>query len=179
MSSLVGILSDTHGHLPASAFASLAECDFLIHAGDICSPEILGELETLAPVAAVLGNNDFDEYGSAVGRFARPVVEGVRFLVAHYPQDVRISFAGSAGVAPGDPLPHVLVHGHTHIAHITTGPEVRPAELCLCPGSTTRPRGGFPRTVAKLRVGEGRVLGARIVAFEENPEKTLLEWPAR
>ena len=101
----IGIISDTHGTLDPRAYAALADCEHIIHAGDIGGVAILRELETLAPVTAVLGNNDFDEYGSAVGHFAHPVLDGVRFLVGHKPGDVRISFAGSAALAPGDPLP--------------------------------------------------------------------------
>ncbi|MBQ9955540.1 MAG: metallophosphoesterase family protein [Eggerthellaceae bacterium] len=159
---LVGILSDTHGQLAEAAYASLAECDHIIHAGDICGPHVLRELETLAPVTAVLGNNDFDEYGTHVGRFARPVIDGVRFLVAHYPRDVAIGVHGCAGLAPGDPIPHVRVHGHTHVPHLTVGPDARPSNLLMCPGAVFRPRGGFPRCLAKLEVSEGRILGARI-----------------
>ena len=96
----IGIISDTHGSLDPRAYAALADCDHIIHAGDICGPAILRELETLAPVTAVLGNNDFDEYGSEVGHFAHPVLGGVRFLVGHKPGDVRVSFAGSAGLRP-------------------------------------------------------------------------------
>ena len=109
----IGIISDTHGSLDPRAYAALADCDHIIHASDICGPAILRELETLAPVTAVLGNNDFDEYGSEVGHFAHPVLGGVRFLVGHKPGDVRVSFAGSAALAPGDPLPDVIIHGHT------------------------------------------------------------------
>ena len=84
----IGIISDTHGSLDPRAYAALADCDHIIHAGDIGGPSVLCELETLAPVTAVLGNNDFDEYGSAAGHFAHPVLEGVRFLVGHKPGDV-------------------------------------------------------------------------------------------
>ena len=72
----IGIISDTHGRLDHRAYAALADVDHIIHAGDIGDPAILRELETLAPVTAVLGNNDFPEYGDSVGRFARPVLEG-------------------------------------------------------------------------------------------------------
>lgn len=75
----IGIISDTHGTLDPRAYAALADCEHIIHAGDIGGVAILRELETLAPVTAVLGNNDFDEYGSAVGHFAHPVLDGVRF----------------------------------------------------------------------------------------------------
>lgn len=162
----VGVISDTHGRLDERAFAELADCDHIIHAGDIGDPAILRELEALAPTTAVLGNNDFPEYGSAVGRFARPEIEGVRFLVAHYPSDVRITYAGSAALAPGDPIPDVCIHGHTHVPKLEFGKDVRPAALLLCPGSAFRPRGGFPRCVAKLCVHEGRVLSAYVQSLD-------------
>ena len=161
----VGILSDTHGRLPAAALAAMADCDHIIHAGDICDPGILDQLRIFAPVTAVLGNNDFNEYGSDVTAFAHPVIEGVRFLVAHYPGDVRVGFHGSRALAPGDPLPQVCVHGHTHIPELLTGRDAYPAGLLLCPGSTTRPRGGFPASVAFLELAQGRVQGAQIVAL--------------
>ena len=95
---VIGLISDTHGRLPDEALAAMADVDHIIHAGDIGGPEILHALEALAPTTAVLGNNDFDEYGSRVGRFAHPVIDGVRFLVAHYPRDVQIGFNGCAGL---------------------------------------------------------------------------------
>jgi len=165
---LIGIVSDTHGHLDTAAFASLAECDHIIHAGDIGGPSILRELETLAPVTAVLGNNDYDEYGSHVRRYAHPVIDGVRFLVAHYPNDVRIGFNGCAGLSAGDPLPQVCVHGHTHVPKLETGANARPAQLLLCPGAAFRPRGGFPRCIAKVETADGRILSARIEDLHGN-----------
>ena len=95
---LIGVLSDTHGWLPQRAYAELADCGHIIHAGDICDPGILDELRTLADVTAVLGNNDYGEYGAAVGRFARPVIGGVRFLVAHTPRDLALALHGGLGV---------------------------------------------------------------------------------
>lgn len=168
---LVGVISDTHGTLHRQAYEALADCDVIIHAGDICSPAVLRELETLAPVHAVLGNNDYDEYGENVGRYARPVIDGVRFLVSHYPKDVAVSAFGSSAVAPGDPIPDVRIHGHTHVPKLERGQAAAPSQLLLCPGSTTRPRGEFPRAIAKIEVEDGRILSARI---ESLTGKTLL-----
>ena len=172
----VGIISDTHGRLQPEALAALAESDHIIHAGDIGDPNILLELEALAPVTAVLGNNDFDEYGERVGRFAHPVIDGVRFLVAHYPRDVKITFAGSAALAPGDPIPQVCVHGHTHVPELVSGPDARPATLVLCPGAVFRSRGDFPRSIAKVEVEDGRVLSARIESLAGD---AVMEWGRR
>lgn len=170
---LVGIISDTHGSLDARAAAALAEADCIIHAGDIGDPGVLHELQALAPVTAVLGNNDFDEYGEQVRRFASLVVDGVRFLVGHYPRDVQIGFNGCPALSPGDPLPQVLVHGHTHIPRLEVGAAARPADVLLCPGSASRPRSGNPRSVAFVEVEAGRVRAVRIESLEG---VELLSW---
>lgn len=159
----IGLISDTHGRLPYAAFSALADVDHIIHAGDIGNPGIMRELEQLAPVVAVLGNNDFPEYGSAVGRFAHPVIDGVRFLVSHYPRDVQIGFNGCAGLSAGDPIPQVCVHGHTHVPKLVMGKEARPALYVVCPGSVSRPRGGFPCSLAKMQVNAGVIERVEIV----------------
>lgn len=170
---LIGIISDTHGFLSPAAYAALADCDHIIHAGDIGGPAILRELETLAPVAAVLGNNDFAEYGSTVGHFARPVIDGVKFLVGHKPGDVRVNRGGaSKGLGPDDPIPDVIIHGHTHVPELVVGPEARPANIYMCPGAVCRPRSDFGRTIAKMEVENGRV---RHTWIENLSGKVLLE----
>ncbi len=156
----VGILADTHGTLTHQAFAALADSDYIIHAGDIGDPSIIHELEALAPVFAVLGNNDFAEYGVSVQRFAYPEIAGIRFLVAHLPRDARIGWNGGPGVAAGDPVPHVVIHGHTHVPCITTGKDARPATMLICPGSASYPRGGSKPSIAKLVIAEGKIVSA-------------------
>jgi len=168
---LVGVISDTHGRLDSQAYNALAGCDHIIHAGDICNPRILRELETLAPVTAVLGNNDFDEYGESVGRYAHPVIDGVKFLVAHYPRDVCISAFGSGSLAPGDPIPDVCIHGHTHVPKLEYGKEARPAQFVLCPGSASYPRGGSSRSIAKIEIADG---AAKSIRIESLTGKTIM-----
>ena len=160
---LVGVISDTHGRLDPAAYAALADCDRIIHAGDIGGPAILRELQTLAPVTAVLGNNDFPEYGAEVGRYARLEVDGVRFLVAHYPQAVRLGGPyGSKALEPGEPIPDICIHGHTHVPRLEYGKQVRPTSYVVNPGSASRPRGGNPRSIARIEIAAGQVVSIRI-----------------
>lgn len=155
-STTVGVLSDTHGRFQNSLYAALADCDYIIHAGDIGDPRILRDLETLAPVVAVLGNNDFDEYGESVTTIAKPTIAGVRFFVSHYPQDTDLRKQGHLHFAPGEPLPQICIHGHTHVPRIVTGNEASPADLILCPGATFRPRNGSNRSIAKIVLNDER-----------------------
>ncbi len=61
----IGVLSDTH--IPDRAKAlkpwiiplfRLHNVDVILHSGDVCIPEVLAELEKIAPVYAVKGNRD-------------------------------------------------------------------------------------------------------------------------
>src|SRR5207244_2644423 len=65
----VVVLSDTHirrgssRRLPDAAYDALGRADAILHAGDVLVPELLHELAGLAPVHAVLGNNDHELVG--------------------------------------------------------------------------------------------------------------------
>ena len=54
----IGVISDTHGLLRPEAFAALQGSHYIIHAGDVEDPSILGRLNEIAPVTAVRGNVD-------------------------------------------------------------------------------------------------------------------------
>ncbi len=51
----IGILSDTHDLLRPEVIGNLQGCSCILHAGDISSRRILEELEQIAPVKAVRG----------------------------------------------------------------------------------------------------------------------------
>lgn len=55
---MIGIISVTHGVVRQEAADALSGCDLIVHAGDVGAPTVLEELRAIAPVVAVLGNND-------------------------------------------------------------------------------------------------------------------------
>ena len=54
----VAIVSDTHGLLDPRVHDAIAGADVIVHAGDIVGSRVLAELEAIAKVIAVRGNND-------------------------------------------------------------------------------------------------------------------------
>ena len=74
----IGIVSDTHNLLRPEVIQNLQGCDYILHGGDISSQEILDQLEQIAPVKVVRGNNDKEWaehlplFGRAGGYAARP-----------------------------------------------------------------------------------------------------------
>ena len=63
---VIGVLSDTHGLLRASALRALQGVTAILHAGDIGSSEVLGALEAIATVTAVRGNIDRGDWTSGL-----------------------------------------------------------------------------------------------------------------
>ena len=55
----IDIISDTHGYLSPALLDELKGADLIIHAGDLTSEMDYEHLCTIAPVRAVLGNNDY------------------------------------------------------------------------------------------------------------------------
>lgn len=147
----IGLISDTHSRLDHRVGIAFADVDHIIHAGDIGSPEVLLELEMLAPVTAVLGNCDRASFGPRVGYRAEVVLGGVSFVVVHEPHGLSRPYAD------------VNVFGHTHIPRI----ERIANSLLVNPGSPTRPRGGSEPSVAIVTIREGVVSGVAIVPLDE------------
>ena len=144
----IGIISDTHGSLPTAVRRALSGVDHIIHAGDIGGQHILDELELIAPVIAVVGNCDyFGDYLTAE-QTARIALAGTRIYVTHKPEAVTEALMGRGDLPVHAQLPHICIHGHTHIPRN----EHVGAVLMLCPGSPVRPRGGSDPSVMLLEL---------------------------
>ena len=134
---IVGIISDTHGHLRPEVAEAFAGVDLIIHAGDIGNNEVLEALRSIAPVHAVRGNMD--------GGWAHdlPVTEVVEvgevlIYVLHDAYLLNLDPAAAGFVA--------VINGHTHRAAV----EKRKGVLFINPGSAS-PHSSSG-TVALLRI---------------------------
>lgn len=156
---LIGIISDTHGSLPPSILTTFEDCAHIIHAGDVGASSVIERLRSIAPITAVRGNCDSLALGLDLKWFATVVLDGVRFFVTHTPLDAQVSLHGHGFIAPQQPLPHVCVHGHTHI----TRNERQGAVLVLCPGSPVSPRAGNDPTVMLVKIEDSGVAEVQVV----------------
>ncbi|TAM55795.1 MAG: metallophosphoesterase [Acidobacteria bacterium] len=144
---LVGVISDTHGLLRPQAVAVLSGCELIVHAGDIGSPGILGELRRVAPVVAVRGNVDVEGWARDLPETAVAEVGAVRLYVLH-----------DLGRLDLDPVAAgfgAVISGHSHIAAIAQ----RHGVLFVNPGSAGPRRLALPVSVALLRIRDGAVAG--------------------
>jgi putative phosphoesterase len=167
----VAVLADTHLHsrsigagraiqrLPEPAWPYLRGADVILHAGDVLDEGILRELRRLAPVHAVLGNNDH----SLVGIL--PVTRLVEL------DGVRIGMIHDSGAAAGRarrlrrrfPDADVVVFGHSHAPVNEEGED---GQLLFNPGSPTQRRAQPFHSIGELQIVGGQVTEHHIIGLD-------------
>jgi putative phosphoesterase len=146
----IGLISDTHGLLRPQAVDFLRGSDFIIHAGDICDSTIIEELERIAPVTAVRGNNDTGAWADGLPETELVKMGGIFIYVIHDLALLDID-PNAAGV-------QVVVSGHSHKPCIGR----REGIIFVNSGSAGPRRFKLPISVAELVIA-GLSVSARIV----------------
>lgn len=143
----IGLISDTHNLLRAEARIALKGVDHIIHAGDICDAQVLKELETIAPVTAVRGNNDRGAWAEGLHERERVEFGGVAVYIVHDLHDLDI--------APETVGIKVVVSGHSHRPLM----KMENGVLYVNPGSAGPRRFKLPISIGFLEIAEGRAKG--------------------
>ena len=144
----IGVISDTHNFLDPKIHELFAGVGHILHAGDIGNATIISELELIAPVTAVYGNNDMNlpfRETEIIELAAR------KFLVHHIINPH----------APGErvleriarELPDVIVFGHTHKRFCETMGWI----LFFNPGYSGKPKLNLERSAAILHCDEKEI----------------------
>jgi putative phosphoesterase len=148
---LIGVISDTHGKLDQKVLELFAGVRRIIHAGDIGDEELIWQLEAVAPVIAVRGNNDGDKMCFPNERMA--VIEGRTFYVRHQFATVEKMTAAQQRIIE-QRMPDVVIFGHSHKAY---SGEWR-GTLLFNPGGAGPKRFNLPRTVGLLEIREEEIV---------------------
>jgi putative phosphoesterase len=157
----VAVLSDTHSprywkRCPPAVADALTGVDLILHAGDVCTVDTLVELETFAPVHAVIGNNDgpdIAEWGAS---------ETLQLELGGLP----IAMVHDSGPAKGRaerlrrtfPDVVLVVFGHSHIPW----DETAQGQRYFNPGSPTDRRRQPHGTMGELVISDAALVSARI-----------------
>ena len=141
----IGLISDTHGMLRQEAIDFLRGSDFIIHAGDIGSPDVLARLNRLAPVTAVRGNNDREDWADRIPETDVLTAGGVGIYVLHDVSELDL-----------DPMAagcRIVVCGHSHRPSMTE----REGVLYVNPGSAGPRRFSLPIAAGELLIKKNAV----------------------
>jgi putative phosphoesterase len=141
----IGIISDTHDHIPASVYEAFSNVEQIIHAGDIGKENIITELSTIAPVKAVYGNMDSYPLVSRYRRIDFFNIHRYAFCLTHI---IASHKAFSYELFKMNRKVDVVIHGHTHLPDNTKFNDI----LFINPGSASRPKSGSNASVGILNV---------------------------
>lgn len=141
----IGIISDTHGLLRPEAIAALQGSDYIIHAGDVGDPDILIQLEAIAPLTAVRGNVDHDKWAGDLPETNILEVGSTAIYVLH---DV-----GRLDLDPRAASFAAVIFGHSH----RPSQEMRNGVLFFNPGAAGPRRFTLPVTIGRLRIADSKV----------------------
>ena len=158
---MIGVMADSHDNVPAIhkavRFFQDAECQLVIHAGDIVAPFSTRPFEGLScPIKAVFGNCDGEKKGlkrafGSLGEIREaPFIfafDDLKFLVTHLHTEVK-SYAMSGEY-------DVIIFGHTHQPEISREKDA----LLLNPGET----GGWLTGKSTVALLERRTQKAEII----------------
>ena len=154
----IGVISDTHGLLRPEAVERLAGVQHIIHAGDIGRPEVISELGKIAPVTAVRGNIDRDEWAAGYPQTEFVKLAGRLIYVLHNLAELDLD-PTAAGI-------DVVVSGHSHRPKIETVDGV----VYLNPGSAGPRRFSLPIALATLDLS-GDAIGPSILSLSGSKQQ--------
>jgi uncharacterized protein len=151
----LAVISDTHlprrtRRLPPRLIEACAAADVILHAGDLCTRDVLIELEAYGRVVAVLGNNDDAELARLLPVERVEELGGVRVGMVH---DAGPANGRPARLARRFPGCSLVVYGHSHRPVI----ERHGAQLLLNPGSALERRSAPACTMAIAVIRDGEV----------------------
>ncbi|HKM17699.1 MAG: metallophosphoesterase family protein [Firmicutes bacterium] len=146
----IGVISDTHGLLRPEILGLFAQTDLIVHAGDIGRPEVLSDLNAIAPTKAVLGNVDSPYYFPKLKTAECFHAAGRRIYLLHNRSYLAV-----------DPLEHqieLMIFGHSHTPLL----EKVNGVIYFNPGSAGPRRFGKPISVGLVTVTEDSIQARHI-----------------
>jgi uncharacterized protein len=158
----VVVLSDTHSPrrwkgCPPGVAEHLRGADLILHAGDVCTADVLIELSSYAPVQAVLGNNDLRDVADwGAAEVLQLELEGLKIGMIH---DSGHPAGRLERMRRRFPEADLVIFGHSHIPLDIDAGSFR----IFNPGSPTDKRRQPYGTLGVLEISEGRLQDARIL----------------
>jgi putative phosphoesterase len=156
------VLADTHirdggaSRLSERAWEELHTADVVLHAGDIVDHSLLDQLGAIAPVHAVLGNNDIGLAG-VLPTTIELELGGVPIAMVH---DSGPRRGREVRLHRRFPTARVVVFGHSHVPWNERGVE---GQLLFNPGSATQRRRQPHRTLGLLHLDADAVQSEIVV----------------
>lgn len=156
----IGLLSDTHSHLPDSVFKHFADCDEIWHGGDVGDPAVLDRLEAFKPVRGVYGNIDDTTVRNRLPLNETFTVAGLSVLITHiggYPG----RYTPRVRKLLDEHKPGLYICGHSHILKVMM--DKKRGVLHMNPGACGHQGFHKIKTLLRFDIKAGRVENLEVI----------------
>lgn len=139
----IGIISDTHGLLREEVVKNLEGCDYIIHAGDVGSIDIVDKLNKIAKTFIVKGNIDKTGELKKLPEYREIEMDETLIYLTHNKEDIPEELREI----------DMVIYGHSH----KYSEEKREGIIYLNPGSCGKKRFSLPLTMAIAPINLGEI----------------------
>lgn len=130
----IGIISDTHGLLREEVLENLRVCEYIFHAGDIGSEEIVNKLNEISKLIVVKGNNDKESWADKIKENEVIEIDGFKIYMVHNKKDI----------PKEDSSIDMFIYGHSH----SFSTDIKEGAIYFNPGSCGKKRFSLPLTMS-------------------------------
>lgn len=111
------VISDTHSYIDDRIIKYASEADYVIHAGDIGSFDVIRKLKSVSEVLFVYGNIDGNDIRSESNRFEFFKIDDLKILLTHISGKTP-KYNKETLIKIKEHNPDLLIAGHSHILKI-------------------------------------------------------------
>jgi len=154
------VISDTHSYIDDRIMKYASEVDYVIHAGDIGSFDIVRKLKSVSKVHCVYGNIDGNEIRSESNKFEFFKLNNLKILLTHISGNTP-KYNKETLIKIKEYNPDLLIAGHSHILKIQYDKINK--LIFLNPGAAGRSGFHLKRTMLRFEIKQNKIENLEIV----------------
>ena len=154
------VISDTHSYIDDRIIKYASEADYVIHAGDIGSFDVIRKLKSVSEVLFVYGNIDGNDIRSESNKFEFFKLNDLKILLTHISGKTP-KYNKETLIKIKEHNPDLLIAGHSHILKIQYDKINK--LIFLNPGAAGRHGFHLKRTMLRFEIKLNKIENLEII----------------
>ena len=154
------VISDTHSYIDDRIIKYASEADYVIHAGDIGSFDVIRKLKSVSKVLFVYGNIDGNDIRSESNKFEFFKLNDLKILLTHISGKTP-KYNKETLIKIKEHNPDLLIAGHSHILKIQYDKINK--LIFLNPGAAGRHGFHLKRTMLRFEIKLNKIENLEII----------------
>ena len=154
------VISDTHSYIDDRIIKYASEADYVIHAGDVGSFDVIQKLKSVSKLLFVYGNIDGNEIRSESNKFEFLKLNDLKILLTHI-SGKNPKYNKETLIKIKEHNPDLLIAGHSHILKIQYDKINK--LIFLNPGAAGRHGFHLKRTMLRFEIKLNKIENLEII----------------